>query len=143
LSLRVAFEFGPADATFTEPMPSLTVEIRYSDTNNVHKTKSFRCQSSGTRLYWSAPVTRHSSVSILSLRVAFEFGPADATFIEEVLASLPSKNSPLSERELMESASEWDGSDSWIRKHFQVRRTASRTENGRIVHQLVVRGTPM
>jgi hypothetical protein len=28
-----------------------TVEIRYSDTNNVYKTKSFRCQNSGTRLY--------------------------------------------------------------------------------------------
>jgi hypothetical protein len=27
-----------------------TVEIRYSGTNNVYKTKSFRCQNSGTRL---------------------------------------------------------------------------------------------
>lgn len=53
--------------------------------------------------------------------MAFEFGPADALFVEEVMDSLPSKNSPLSTQEdLLQSSSEWDGSDSWIRKHFQV-----------------------
>jgi hypothetical protein len=28
-----------------------TVEIRYSCTKDVYRTKSFRCQNSGTRLY--------------------------------------------------------------------------------------------
>jgi hypothetical protein len=52
--------------------------------------------------------------------VAFEFGPADASFIEMVLSTLPSTHSPMSDVDMLEPTSEWDGSDSWIRKHFQV-----------------------
>jgi hypothetical protein len=53
-------------------------------------------------------------------RVSFEYGPADADFLEEVLASLPAKHSPLSPAETEASAAYWNGSDAWIRKHFQV-----------------------
>jgi hypothetical protein len=41
----------PARSRFKD----VTVEIRYSGTNNVYKTKSFSCQHSDTRLY---PVSR-------------------------------------------------------------------------------------
>lgn len=53
-------------------------------------------------------------------RVSFEYGPADADFLDEVLASLPAKHSPLSPAETEASAAYWNGSDAWIRKHFQV-----------------------
>jgi hypothetical protein len=35
-------------------VPRRIVEIRYSGTDNVYKTKSFRCQNSDTRLYLHA-----------------------------------------------------------------------------------------
>lgn len=72
-------------------------------------------------------LTHHRSVVVAAgclgvVRVAFEFGPADAAFVEEVIDTLPSKNSPMdSESDLLQASSAWDGSDSWIRKHFQVR----------------------
>ncbi len=55
-------------------------------------------------------------------RIAFEYGPADADFIEEVLDKLPRTHSNTHAGNTQEDndSAGWDGSDSWIRKHFQV-----------------------
>ncbi|EWM26222.1 morn repeat containing protein [Nannochloropsis gaditana] len=71
-----------------------------------------------------------TSLMVDLARIAFEYGPADVDFLEQVMESLPTPDdreavdeegrASLSGESEGEGASvEWEGSDSWIRQSFQ------------------------